>query len=501
MTTNTDVVIVGAGPTGLLLAGDLAAAGVDTTILEKRAGESNITRAFALHARTLEMLDARGLADEVIATGQQVGGLRLFGRLDLDLSGLPSRFPYVLATPQYNTERALQARAAQAGARILRGREVIGLRQNADDVEVQTGSGTYRARYVVGADGVHSRVRDALGLDFPGQAIVQSLMLADVRLTNAPDEVLSINAADDCFAFVAPFGDGWYRVFAWDRRHPRPDSAPVDLDEIRAVTRRALGTDFGMHDPRWMSRFHCDERQVSRYRVGRVFLAGDAAHVHTPAGGQGMNTGIQDAANLSWKLAANLRGGAAAALLDSYHGERHPVGRMVLRSSGALIRLVMIRSRAGRAARNTIGGAALHLGPVTRKVSGMLSGIGIRYPSPAGAHQSVGERAPDVLLTGDANGPVRLYEALRSGGFVLLVPPDSDMPVPDGWTDRVRRATAAAATGTVRLVRPDGYVAWASRKADAADLSGALTEWCGAPRPRPMNIMARETPLSHSATG
>ena len=214
-------------------------------------------------------------------------------------------------------------------------------------MEVQTRAETYRARYVVGADGVHSRVRDALGLDFPGQAIVQSLMLADVRLTDAPDEVLSINAADDCFAFVAPFGDGWYRVFAWDRRHPQPDSAPVDLDEVRAVTRRALGTDFGMHDPRWMSRFHCDERQVTRYRVGRVFLAGDAAHVHTPAGGQGMNTGIQDAANLSWKLAAAVQGGAPAALLDSYHGERHPVGRMVLRSSGALIRLVMIRSAGG----------------------------------------------------------------------------------------------------------------------------------------------------------
>ncbi len=153
---------------------------------------------------------------------------------------------------------------------------------------------------------------------------------------------------------------------------------------------------------------------------------------------------------------------------------------MVLRSSGALIRLVMIRSRAARAARNTIGDAALHLGPVTRKVSGMLSGIGIRYPSPAGAHHAVGERAPDVLLTGDANGPVRLYEALRSGGFVLLAPPDSDMPVPDGWTDRVRRATAAEATDTVRLVRPDGYIAWAGRTADAAGLSGALTKWSGA---------------------
>ena len=481
MKTNTDVVIVGAGPTGLLLAGDLAESGVDTTVLESRAEEAPITRAFALHARTLEMLDIRGVADEVLATGRQVHGLTLFGRLDLDLSGLPTRYPYVLITPQYNTERALRRRAEAAGARILRGSRVTAVRQDADAVLVRTASETYHARYAVGADGVHSTVRGALGLDFPGKSIVRSLMLADVKLTDAPASVLTIDAADDCFAFVAPFGDGWYRVFAWDRRNPQPDTAPVDLEEVRAVTRRALGTDFGMHDPRWMSRFHCDERQVHDYRVGRVFLAGDAAHVHTPAGGQGMNTGLQDAANLGWKLAAAVHGTAHPDLLDTYHGERHPVGRMVVRSSGALIRLVMIRSAAARAARDTIGAAALHVDAVTRKVSGMLSGIGIRYQPPAGAHHQVGERARDVPLTGEPYGPVRLYEALRGGGFALVTPPDADVPVPDGWTDRVRRVAAAEATDTIRLVRPDGYVAWASHKPDTAGLAEALTRWCGAP--------------------
>src|SRR5690242_18403112 len=284
MDSKADVVIAGAGPTGLLLAGDLAEAGVRATVLESRQGESNLTRAFALHARSLELLDARGLADRLVEMGQRVRGLRLFDQLTVDLSGLPSRYPYVLITPQYNIERALEDRAVAAGARIVRGCQVIGLHQDSDGVDVQTNDETYRAGYVVGADGVRSTVRTSLGLEFPGKAIVKSLMLADVRLTDAPKDVLAVNAAGDCFAFVAPFGDGWYRIFAWDRRNPLPDSAPVDLDEVRTVTRRALGTDFGMHDPRWMSRFHSDERQVASYRVGRVFLAGDAAHVHTPAG-------------------------------------------------------------------------------------------------------------------------------------------------------------------------------------------------------------------------
>ncbi len=479
MSTDMDVAIVGAGPTGLLLAGDLAAAGVRTTVLESRSDESNLTRAFALHARSLELLDARGLADGLVEGGQPVPALRLFDQLTVDLSGLPSRFPYVLITPQYNIERVLEERALAAGARIERGAKVHGLEQDDDGVTVQAATGRYRARYAVGADGVHSTVRTALGLDFPGQAIVRSLMLADVRLTDAPKDVLAVNAAGDCFAFVAPFGDGWYRIFAWDRRNPLPDTAPVDLDEVRAVTRRALGTDFGMHDARWLSRFHSDERQVTTYRVGRVFLAGDAAHVHTPAGGQGMNTGLQDAANLSWKLAAAVRGDAPAGLLDSYHAERHPVGRAVLRSSGAIIRLTMIQSLPGRLARNSLGAAALRVGPIVRKVSGMISGIGIGYPAPPGAHHLVGQRGPDTLLTASGTGPARLYEALRDGRFVLLTPPGAGPDLPDGYADRVRVAGAARDTDTTALVRPDGYVAWAAEHAGDAELADALRRFCG----------------------
>jgi 2-polyprenyl-6-methoxyphenol hydroxylase-like FAD-dependent oxidoreductase len=356
MDSVTEVLVVGAGPTGLMVAGDLARAGVGCTVLERRAEESNLARAFAVHARTLEMLDARGLAGDLVATGARVGALRLFGKLEVDLSRLPTRFPYVLITPQYNTEGVLEEHASALGAKIVRGAEVVGLRQDADGVELDVRQkdgtlGTQRAMYAVGADGVRSTVRQTLALPFPGHSAIQSVMLADVRLGEAPEEVLTVNAARDGFIFIAPFGDGWYRVIAWDRRRQLPDHAPVELDEIRDITQRVLGTDYGMHDPRWISRFHSDERQVTRYRVGRVFLAGDAAHVHSPAGGQGMNTGLQDAANLGWKLAAAVHGWAPDGLLDSYHTERYPVGRAVVRGSDALLRLTLAQSQATRAAR------------------------------------------------------------------------------------------------------------------------------------------------------
>ena len=325
--STTSVAIVGAGPTGLLLAGDLAQAGVDVTVLERRDTESNLTRAFGVHARTLEHLDARGLADELLGEGARVARLSLFDHIRIDLSTMPTRFPFLLITPQYNVEQLLEKRASAAGARIVRGAGVTALRQDADGVELTVDGATVRADYAVGADGVHSAVREALGLPFPGKSVLTSIMLADVRLAHAPPDVLAVNAVGDAFAFVAPFGDGWHRIFAWDRRHPLPDTAPVTLDEIREVTRRSLGTDFGLQEARWMSRFHSDERQAPHYRVGRVFLAGDAAHVHSPAGGQGMNTGLQDAANLGWKLAAAVQGWAPDGLLDTYEGERHPVGQ------------------------------------------------------------------------------------------------------------------------------------------------------------------------------
>ncbi len=488
-----DVVIVGAGPTGLLLAGDLATAGLRVTVLEKRAAESNLTRAFTVHARTLEALDARGLADDLIATGTPLRSLQLFGRLRVELGDLPTRFPFVLITPQSNTERLLQERALKAGATILRGAEVIGLRQDAQGVSVDVGEGgadpgrsgeTHRARYVVGTDGVRSTVRELLGIPFPGESVISSVLLADVRLEREPAEVLTVNATEQGFAFLASFGDGWYRVIAWDRTRQLPDSAPVALSEVVDVTRGVLGVDYGLHDARWMSRFHSDERQAPNYRSGRVFLAGDAAHCHSPAGGQGMNTGLQDAANLSWKLTAVLRDWAPDALLDSYQTERHPVGRTVLRSSGALIRMALARSGPARALRGAVTSAAGHIGPMAERGARTVSGIAISYPGPKGAHHLVGRRVPDLRLAVDEpGGPARLHEALRAGKFVLVSPDETS--VAQSWEDRLVTAAPADPHGklrdTVLLIRPDGYAAWAAVDPSRGELRAALAEWLGRP--------------------
>ncbi|MFE4256683.1 FAD-dependent monooxygenase [Streptomyces sp. NPDC056910] len=458
-TTPRTVIVVGSGPTGLLLAGDLAAAGVPVTVVEKRPHKiSNLSRAFVLHARTLEQLDARGLADGIEAKGQALDTLSLFGRLAVDLSDLPSRFQHLLVLPQYEVEAALQQRAADAGVNFAYEAEVTGLTQDADGVtlQVRTGGGeptTMRAAYVVGTDGMRSAVRESVGLPFPGKSVIRSVVLADVKLAEEPENVLTVNAVGDAFAFIAPFGDGYYRVIGWNRARNVPESAPLDLDEIKEVTRLALGRDYGMHEARWMSRFHSDERQAPAYRVGRVLLAGDAAHVHTPAGGQGMNTGLQDAANLGWKLAAVVNGCAGEALLDTYEAERHPVGKAVLRNSGGIVRLAMANRPWTLAARAALTAFLGRVRPARTRMVGQLTGIGVAYPAPRGAHRLVGTRVPDVRLKEG-----RLYEALRQGTFVLIVPEGAH----DKGDDHYAVTHWASDRRTSLLVRPDGYVAWAS---------------------------------------
>lgn len=468
------VIVVGSGPTGLLLAGDLATAGVPVTLLEKRPhGISNLSRAFALHARALEQLDARGLADELEAVGRPLTRLDLFDGLTLDLGTLPSRFGHVLVLPQYEVEKALERRAVAAGVDFRHESEVTGLTQDADGVTVHIkGAEGLRAAYVVGADGMRSAVREAVGMPFPGRSAIRSVVLADVLLAERPETVLTAGAVGDAFAFLAPFGDGYHRVICWHRGRDVPDHEPVDLDEIKEITRLALGRDYGMHDPRWMSRFHSDERQVPRYRVGRVFLAGDAAHVHTPAGGQGMNTGLQDAANLSWKLAAVLHGHAAPGLLDTYQSERHPVGRTVLRSSGAIVRLAMAKGWQ-LPVRAALATALSRLGPVRRRAIGQVTGIGYRYPAPRGAHPLTGARVPDLALAGGG----RLYEALRGGRFVLVTPGPYD--VTPARADRLAAARWRSGRRTALLVRPDGYAAWAAEHAGQADIERALAAHVG----------------------
>jgi 2-polyprenyl-6-methoxyphenol hydroxylase-like FAD-dependent oxidoreductase len=484
MIFDVDVIVVGAGPAGLLLAGDLAQAGVSCAVFERRTGRSGLTRAFTVYARTLEQLDARGTADELVASGTPVAELRFFAGAALDLSRLPSRFPYLLVTPQYETERVLEERATRVGAAIHHGSEVTGLTQHADGVEVkvrQDGSPdrVVRAGWMVGADGMHSTVRQALGMPFPGKPVVRSVMLAEVRLTQPPPDVMTVNAVGDAFALIAPFGDGWYRVIAWHRRYQPPEDAPVHLAEVCEVTRQVFGSDYGMHDPRWISRFHSDERQVPRYRDGRVLLAGDAAHVHSPAGGQGMNTSIQDAANLGWKLAATAAGWAPPGLLDTYQAERHPVGRQVLRGSGALLRLFTLPP-ALVAARNVLASAATTMPFVASRLAAAISGVGISYPAPPGAHPLAGKRVADLPL---ADGR-RLYQALRGGQFLLAASPGA-LPADgtSGYGDRVEAAPVARASGTVALIRPDAYIAWAAAgdAATASQIRACLARWCGSP--------------------
>ncbi|MEV0962626.1 MULTISPECIES: FAD-dependent monooxygenase [unclassified Streptomyces] len=461
--TETQVTVVGAGPTGLLLAGDLAAAGVRVTVVERRAPtRSNLTRAFGVHARTLELLDARDLADELVARGTPITGLRLFRRLSLDLSRLGSRFPYLLIAPQYEVERLLERRARTAGAAFRYGTELRGLHQDAGSVTADLrdehgAEGTLRSRYLVGTDGMRSAVRRSLGLPFPGVSAIRSILLADVRLAEEPESLLAVNGTGRAFAFIAPFGDGWYRVMGWRRDRSQPEDQPVELDEVREIAREALGTDYGMRDARWLSRFHSDERQVPEYRRGRIFLAGDAAHVHSPAGGQGMNTGLQDAANLSWKLAAVLRGDAPdpEGLLDTYQSERHPVGALVVRSSGAIVRLAMAHTPLQRLTRLLATSLLTAVRPAADKAMGMISGTGISYEAPRGTHRLTGRRAPDLALREG-----RLYELLRAGEFVLVAPDgwDTAPPAAPGpvmrahWRDPHRKAL---------LIRPDGYIAWA----------------------------------------
>ncbi|MCQ4122689.1 FAD-dependent oxidoreductase [Rhodococcus tibetensis] len=452
-----DVVVIGAGPTGCMLAGELAAAGRSVTVLDKREAPSPLSRAFGVHARTLELLDARGLADELVASGAASPGLKLWRGATLNLAGLASRFPFVLITPQRNVDSLLERHARKQGAEIIRGITVTGVQQDGDSVVVRGHDTTgrermFRAAYAVGADGAHSAVRQMIGQPFPGRAVLRSIMLADVELRNPPERLVTVNAVRDGFAFLAPYGDNLFRVIAWNRRHQVDDRAPVERAELRSIIERAMGTDYGLGEVRWQSRFHSDERQVPQYRTGRVFLAGDAAHVHSPAGGQGMNTGIQDAANLGWKLAAVL-GGADDSVLDTYHAERHPVGRLVLRTSGTTMRMMTLRPWVLRKLRNVVVAALLRFPPAGRRIAGTFSGIGIRYGHRPGESDLVGRRVDDIPTAAG-----RLYEVLRSGGFVLIT--ERDAPVPDGV-----HAVSRLGDGPALLVRPDGYIAWAGESA------------------------------------
>src|ERR1700744_2648779 len=427
MTTyDVDVLVVGAGPTGLTAAGDLARAGRSVTVLEGWPAINPSSRAFATMARTLEVLDARGIADGLLARSHRAPVVTIFGGARIDLTHLASPYRFAMITPQTNVDRELDADAVAQGAGIRRGAEVVGLRQDANGVSVKTRSHQggpqigWRAHYLIGADGAHSTVRGLLGLDFPGKPILSSIVLADVKLAHGPTGGgLTLGSTRNEFAFLAPYnrreGDGWwYRAMVWDRKQQVPDSEPVDSDEIARVLAQAMKADLGLLEVGWKSRFHCDERQVEQYRHGRVFLAGDAAHVHSPMGGQGMNTGIQDAANLAWKIDAVLDG-ADDIVLDSYHDERHPIGKRVLLQSGMMARGVTLHPRVARGLRNLLVPRLLRVPRIRDEVAGSFAGTTLRYAHRAGESALVGTRATQIPLTAG-----RLTRLQRLPRFVFI---------------------------------------------------------------------------------
>jgi 2-polyprenyl-6-methoxyphenol hydroxylase-like FAD-dependent oxidoreductase len=467
----TDVVVVGAGPTGLMLACELALGGVAVRVLEERASTPNITRAFAVHARTLELLDARGMAEDLIPRGVAVYEVAPPGGKPMDLRELPGRYAMLLIVPQSGTEQVLAGRADELGVPVVRGAEVVGLTEGDDGVTVECAGGdAICAKYVVGCDGAHSTIRSLVGIDFVGKQYETHILLADVALSRAPSDTLTGVTNERGVVLMIPFGDGWFRAIAWDRlREQAPLAEPVTLDEICDSFLRVAGEDFGMSEMRWSSRFLSERRQARHYRSGRVFIAGDAAHVHSPLGGQGMNTGIGDAMNLGWKLAAAVNGSAPHDLLDSYEAERHPVGAMVLRTTDAFNQVVLGRSRLQRIARNVVIGTLTRVPKTRRLMREFLSGIGIAYARKRGENPLVGRRMPDI----DCGG-TRLYELLRAGKFVLI----TASPVDAGRADIVHVVGDHPELPEAVLVRPDSYVAWAADgPPSSTEVVAALDNW------------------------
>ncbi|MFW5417611.1 FAD-dependent monooxygenase [Nocardiopsis sp. CNT-189] len=484
------VVIVGAGPTGLLLAGDLAEAGVPVTVLERRTEESNLTRAFGLHARSLELLDMRGLADRLVAEGTGLPEVRVrVGNASaaLDLRHPESRFPFVLILKQARTEAALLERALDLGAEVVHGAEVTGLEQDARGAAVTTADGrVFTADHVVGCDGAHSAVRDLIGAGFPGRSYPDRILLADVLLKADLEGALNPFMADAGVGLLAPYGDGWFRAVIWDRTvQDVPADASLTLEQVRESLRRIAGDDFGAAEIGWSTRFLSERRQADRYRSGRVFLAGDAAHVHSPLGAMGMNTGIQDAANLSWKLIAAHRGRAPEWLLDTYQAERHPAGRTALRLTDTILRVATAPAPV-RPFRPYMLPALLDRPAVRRRVRRTVSALNVRYPAPPGIEEtpSIGHRVPDLPLPEESGG--RLHARAHRDRFTLVdASPDGAAAAQAAeWSDRVDAVRAdglGLSTMDVLLVRPDGYLAWSGLGPEPQRVRAALRDWCGAP--------------------
>jgi len=496
--TRHAVVIAGGGPTGLMLAGELALAGVDVAIVERRASQEIAgSRAGGLHARTIEVLDQRGIADRFLAEGQQaqVAG---FAGVSLDISDFPTRHNYGLALWQRHIERLLAGWVSELPVTIHRGVEVTGFTQDEASVDVAlSDGGSLRAEYLVGCDGGRSTIRKGAGIQFPGWDPSVSNLIAEAELAEQPKWGIHRDANG-----VHGFGrveyeiregeviykdSGPVRIMVTERQVVRSAGEPTLRDLSEALV-AVYGTDYGVHRPTSLSRFTDMTRQAASYRKGRVLLAGDAAHVHYPSGGQGLNLGVQDAMNLGWKLAQVVRKMSPESLLDTYHAERHPVAARVLRNTMAQVALLRTDDRTN-ALRESVA-ELLGMDEPRKRVAADMSGLGIRYDLGEG-HPLLGRRMPDLdLFTADC--PLRVFTLLHNARPVLL-----NLGEPGGlditpWADRVQLVDARyhgpwelPVLGTVPapaavLVRPDGYVGWAGDSARLG-LTDALTTWFGPP--------------------